>query len=225
MHPAQLVRRALSAALLLCAALPNVRAQEPRPPKDVSKEHPATLKPGAPAPRYPRDLWSANVTGTVLAMFVLDTTGRADVRSLKIVRATRPEFVDAVKESLPRLEFAPAEVGGRRVKQLVQVVYRFNTASNPARDSVAASTNVATFEIVVTGSDSRLPEQAPAAFAAPAATEPPLYILDGQPSNAAQVQNLAKERIASVDVLKGEAARAKYGEAGRHGVIIITTKP
>lgn len=52
----------------------------------------------------------------------------------------------------------------------------------------------------------------------------PIYIIDGKRSTEAEMKKLGKEQIASVDVLKGETAIAKYGNDGKNGVIVITTK-
>jgi protein TonB len=35
-------------------------------------------------------------------------------------------FTNAVKAVLPQMKFYPAEVGGRKVKQLVQMPFQFN---------------------------------------------------------------------------------------------------
>jgi protein TonB len=82
--------------------------------------------PGNSPPRYPDMLRTANVEGEVLAQFVVDTTGRAEMSSLKILKSTHDLFSNAVKAALPNMKFYPAEVGGRRVKQLVQMPFQFN---------------------------------------------------------------------------------------------------
>jgi protein TonB len=82
--------------------------------------------PNNPNPRYPDMLRSANVEGEVLAQFVVDTTGRADMSSFKVLKSTHDLFTNAVKSSLPQMKFYPAEVGGRKVKQLVQMPFQFN---------------------------------------------------------------------------------------------------
>ncbi|HWH50046.1 MAG TPA: TonB family protein [Gemmatimonadaceae bacterium] len=78
------------------------------------------------APRYPDMLRSANVEGEVLAQFVVDTTGRADMREFKILKSTHDLFTAAVKSALPQMRFYPAEVGGHKVKQLVQMPFQFS---------------------------------------------------------------------------------------------------
>jgi protein TonB len=82
--------------------------------------------PGNTAPRYPDMLRSANVEGEVLAQFVVDTTGRADMSTFKILKSTHDLFTNAVKASLPNMKFYPAEVGGKKVKQLVQMPFQFS---------------------------------------------------------------------------------------------------
>src|SRR5215211_1820297 len=81
---------------------------------------------GNAAPRYPDMLRSANVEGEVLAQFVVDTTGRADMREFKILKSTHDLFTNAVKVALPNMKFYPAEVGGKKVKQLVQMPFQFS---------------------------------------------------------------------------------------------------
>lgn len=53
----------------------------------------------------------------------------------------------------------------------------------------------------------------------------PLYIVDGNTLRAdANHADIPAENISSMNVLKGEDAVKKYGEKGKNGVIIITTK-
>jgi protein TonB len=82
--------------------------------------------PGNPGPRYPDMLRSANVEGEVLAQFVVDTTGRADMSTFKVLKTTHDLFTNSVKSALPNMKFYPAEVGGKKVKQLVQMPFQFN---------------------------------------------------------------------------------------------------
>lgn len=51
----------------------------------------------------------------------------------------------------------------------------------------------------------------------------PMLIIDGKVS-AYKDLDLRGVDVESIEVLKGELARERYGEAGRHGVIVITTK-
>ena len=77
-------------------------------------------------PRYPDMLRSANVEGEVLAQFVVDTTGRAEMNTFKVLKSSHDLFTNSVKAALANMRFYPAEVGGRKVKQLVQMPFVFS---------------------------------------------------------------------------------------------------
>ena len=88
-------------------------------------EKPVVPAGGNPSPTYPDMLKSANVEGEVLAQFVVDTTGRAQMSTFKVLKSSNDLFTSAVKNVLPRYRFIPAETGGRKVKQLVQLPFTF----------------------------------------------------------------------------------------------------
>lgn len=93
---------------------------------DFQVEKPAASAPGSPGPRYPDILRSGGVEGEVLARFEVDTTGRVVVSTFTVLRSTHALFEQAVRSSLPNMRFLPAEVGGRKVRQLVQQPFVFN---------------------------------------------------------------------------------------------------
>jgi periplasmic protein TonB len=82
-------------------------------------------RPGNPAPRYPELLRSAGVEGSVTARFVVDTLGTVEPASVRIVQATHVLFEQSVREAIRRMRFVPAELQGRRVRQLVEQRYGF----------------------------------------------------------------------------------------------------
>ena len=84
------------------------------------------LPTGSTFPKYPAAMKSARVEGEVLAQFVVDTTGRAEVNTFKVLKSTNDLFTQAVKNVLPQMRFYAAEVGGHKVKQLVQMPFVFN---------------------------------------------------------------------------------------------------
>jgi TonB family protein len=91
-------------------------------------DHPVRALDNGIAPVYPPTMRAQRVEGEVLVMFVVDTTGRADITSLKVVKATAPEFVDAVRTAIPQMEFDPARLNGRKVRQLTQLPFTFALA-------------------------------------------------------------------------------------------------
>ena len=88
-------------------------------------EKPVIALDDAPRPRYPELLRSAGVEGEVLAQFVVDTTGRVEAGSLRVLRSSHALFTQAIERVIPLARFVPAEAGGRRVRQLVQQPFTF----------------------------------------------------------------------------------------------------
>jgi len=93
---------------------------------DFQVEKPASASPNNQAPTYPNQLRAANIEGQVIAKFVVDTSGRADMRTFEILKSDHDLFTNAVRSSLPQMRFFPAEVAGRKVKQLVQMPFVFS---------------------------------------------------------------------------------------------------
>jgi protein TonB len=81
--------------------------------------------PTSAAPAYPPDLERQQIEGGVLAEWVVDTTGYADTTSFRVVTATHPGFVSAVRAALPLMHFRPAELLGRPVAQMVRQEFTF----------------------------------------------------------------------------------------------------
>ena len=85
--------------------------------------------PGTATPRYPAVLQSAGVEGSVRAQFVVDTLGRVEQGSFRALESTHDLFTAAVRDALTRARFKPAEVGGHRVRQLVEQSFAFSIAT------------------------------------------------------------------------------------------------
>jgi periplasmic protein TonB len=88
-------------------------------------EKPVMQIPGTATPRYPDALRSSGVEGEVQAQFVVNEDGRAEVGTFKVLKSTNELFSAAVRSALPQMRFYAAEVGGHKVKQLVQQSFQF----------------------------------------------------------------------------------------------------
>jgi len=88
-------------------------------------EKQVSLAPGNLPPKYPEALRNLGVEGKVTAQFVVDEQGHAEADSVRFVGSDNPMFEEAVRVSLRRMRFVPAEVGGRKVRQLVQMPFVF----------------------------------------------------------------------------------------------------
>jgi protein TonB len=83
------------------------------------------LEPGSKPPRYPEALRAAGVEGRVVALFVVSERGLVEEGSIRILHSDNPLFDEAVTIALGRMRFVPAETGGRKVRQLVQMPFLF----------------------------------------------------------------------------------------------------
>ena len=92
---------------------------------DFQVEKVAASMPGSPMPTYPELLKSAGVEGEALVQFIVDTLGRAELASFKVLRGSHDEFGTAVQNALPRMRFLPAEINGRKVRMVVQQPFSF----------------------------------------------------------------------------------------------------
>lgn len=78
-----------------------------------------------PKPRYPRALADAGVEDSLEVQFVVDTTGRVDERSMSFPHNAERLFVASVREALMHSRYFPAQLGGQRVRQVVQQRFVF----------------------------------------------------------------------------------------------------
>ncbi len=80
---------------------------------------------GTAAPAYPADLAEAGVEGVVLATYVVDTMGRVDTTTIRIISSDHPRFTTSVQTALGEMRFRPAKRRGKPVRQLVEQRFRF----------------------------------------------------------------------------------------------------
>ena len=85
-----------------------------------------TPYPNAPTPRYPEALREAGIEGEVVLEFVVDTTGRVDRESVRVLSTPSDAFVVSVRDALAATRYHPALVGGQRVRQLVRQGFVFS---------------------------------------------------------------------------------------------------
>lgn len=88
-------------------------------------EKQVSLIAGGASPRYPEALRTAGVEGQVVAQFVVDMEGRVEAGSVRLVRSDNALFDESVRVALARMRFTPAEIAGRKVRQLVEMPFVF----------------------------------------------------------------------------------------------------
>ncbi|MGH7418506.1 MAG: energy transducer TonB, partial [Candidatus Rokuibacteriota bacterium] len=85
----------------------------------VVEERPEVLS--APQPPYPEYLRQAGITGTVMLEGIIDTLGRAEPGSVKVVSSPNAGFNEAAVTTMRKALFRPARVRGRAVRVLIRL--------------------------------------------------------------------------------------------------------
>jgi protein TonB len=92
-------------------------------PDSLVQERPELL--AAPQPVYPAHLREAGVEGVVVVQVVVDTLGRAEPGSVRVVQHGEGGFDASAVAAIRAARFRPARVWGRPVRVLVQVPVAF----------------------------------------------------------------------------------------------------
>ena len=86
---------------------------------DVVQEKPERL--AGPLQVYPPLLQQAGIEGTVMVQAIVDTMGRVEPNSIKIVQTANPGFNESAKTMVLKSLFRPARVYGKAVRVLIQI--------------------------------------------------------------------------------------------------------
>lgn len=85
----------------------------------------AATVPGTLRAHYPDALRQRQRGGKVIAQFVVDTTGRADMSTFKALVSSDVGFTDVARVAVASARFYPAEIAKRKVRQMVQLPFTF----------------------------------------------------------------------------------------------------
>ncbi|HVH10358.1 MAG TPA: energy transducer TonB [Gemmatimonadales bacterium] len=80
---------------------------------------------------YPAPLLLSRISGRVIVEAIIDTTGRVEEESVRVVDATDPRFNDAAKAYTRSARYTPGRVAGRAVRVRFQIPVDFRL---PSRD-------------------------------------------------------------------------------------------
>jgi TonB family protein len=143
---------------------------------------------------YPKRALEKGIMGKVYVDFIISKSGK--VTDAKVARGVDPNLD---KEALRVVNTMPLWRPGRNDGELVDVSYTvpvdFVLKDAPVKVRRVTSTMTAT---------------------------KPIYFIDG--IEVANIDDVNPENIEKIDVLKGESATELYGEKGKDGVIVITSK-
>lgn len=156
--------------------------------------------------KYPASAQNEKIEGRVIVSFVVAKDG--SICEAKVIKSVSPDL-DAealhVVNSMPK--WKPGMQGGKavRVKYTLPINFRLTEDNN----KVASGNEGVPFV--------RLNPNDPNAKA-------PLVIVDGKEISMSELQSIDKNTIDHIDVLKDKASCELYGDKGKDGVIIISTK-
>lgn len=157
--------------------------------------------------KYPAAARRAHVEGKVFIEFTIDENGVVkDPHVVKGIGFGCDEEAMRIMGIMPN--WTPAKQNGKPVAISYQLPIGFEFGKVAANSTLTDGP----VKIIFNGKGSPLKEQ-------------PLYILDGKEVNYEELEKkLNPSEIDNISVLKNESATTTYGDKGKNGVIIITTK-
>lgn len=99
----------------------------------------AVRDPNSAAPAYPQLMREKGIEGFATLRFVIDSTGLIDMATVSLVDASHAEFVQAVREAMPRMRFRPAMMGLQAVRQLAEQPFKFEIKALASSESTSPS--------------------------------------------------------------------------------------
>lgn len=184
--------------------------------------------------QYPAEARKNRTEGRIAVSCIVETDG--SVSSVKAFREINNDgFSAAAVTAVKGLKhFSPGTQNGKavRVSFTVPVTFKLNAnasttgsvnSSGPAKTPALLTATGDKQNQISTGEASSASSQTDTAAHK---TPPPLYIVDGKEMSMTDwnVNKLNPDDIYSINVWKGKAAEAKYGDKGKNGVIVVTMK-
>jgi len=155
--------------------------------------------------KYPDDALKANTQGRVIVTFVVKEDG--SISDARVVKSVSPSL-DAeglrVINAMPKWQ--PGKQNGTPVDVKYTVPITFRLDGNEALRAEGTFTPKAE-GVFIAGDNSNV-----------------LCIVDGETVTYETVSKMDPKTIKNIDVLKDKASLEKYGDKGKNGVLLITTK-
>jgi len=170
--------------------------------------------------RYPVVAQQNNIQGKVIAGFVVSSTGK--VINPEIIRSVDPSLdKEAIRVISTFPNFVPGEQNGKKVAVRYTIPVVFKLADDAPTPAPALGPNEN--PIVVVGYGAKKEESGVKFNNLPAGAKP-LYVINGKVATESEKNLLLPSSIKAIDVLKDKSATSIYGENGKNGVVLITTK-
>ena len=171
--------------------------------------------------KYPAEARDKHVQGRVILTFIVEKDG--SISNVRVARPVDPSLdAEAIRvvQSMPKWE--PAKQRGQAVRVRYTVPIQFRLQGD---NSVATDSKTSDKDVMVVGYDSKTQEKPIVEMQKRLVVRDdikPLMIIDGK--EVTSLDNIDGNDIASMTVLKNPESLKEFGEKGKDGVILITTK-
>jgi protein TonB len=78
-----------------------------------------------PTPVYPAALTSSQAAGRLIVKFIVGVDGRVEPASFMVIQSPAPELSESVRAALRDATFTPAEIRGRKVREVMMLPFVF----------------------------------------------------------------------------------------------------
>ncbi len=117
---------------------PGALIEEETALTEIEVDSAVVRDPRSAVPVYPAQLLASNVEGATFVNYVVDSTGRVDSMSIRVIQSSHPDFTNSVRNALTLMYFRPAIQANKPVRQWVQqnFAFRIIRPSPPLPDSM-----------------------------------------------------------------------------------------
>ncbi|WP_018712069.1 M56 family metallopeptidase [Phocaeicola barnesiae] len=165
---------------------------------------------------YPKEAAEKKIQGRVIVQFVVMKDG--SIANARVIRSVDP-LLDA--EALRVIGLMPKWKPGTQRGQAVNVKFTMPITFRLDKDSTDMQPALVGKVIEISGATK---ENNQKAFHFPDGKETPLVVVDGEEISVSSLEKLSSDTFESINVFKGETAINRFGEKGKNGVLLITTK-
>lgn len=169
---------------------------------------------------YPKEAAEKKIQGRVIVQFVVMKDG--SIANARVLRAVDP-LLDA--EALRVIGLMPKWKPGTQRGQAVNVKFTMPITFRLDKDSTDMQPTTAGRIAAVSGdAKAKVLQNVLHVLRASEGKETPLLVVDGEEFSVSSLDKLSPDMFESINVLKDEDAINRFGEKGKNGVLLITTK-
>ena len=169
---------------------------------------------------YPKEAAEKKIQGRVIVQFVVMKDG--SIANARVLRAVDP-LLDA--EALRVIGLMPKWKPGTQRGQAVNVKFTMPVTFRLNKDSTDMQLiGVGKVADVSGNAKAKVLQNVLHVLRASEGKETPLLVVDGEEFSVSSLDKLSPDTFESISVLKEEDAINRFGEKGKNGVLLITTK-